>query len=117
VPGGVQRISDRATFLAFRHADRQGRCGPVRVVHLPSADGPVRVAYAVGRRIGGAVVRNRVRRRLRAVVTACAADGILRPGAYLVVAAPGIERLDHGELVATVRTAMTRAIRRPNGPS
>ena len=44
---------------------------------------PPRVAYAVGRRAGGAVARNRVRRRLRAAARAHA--GELEPGrAYLV---------------------------------
>jgi ribonuclease P protein component len=46
------------------------------------ADSPPRVAYAVGRRAGGAVERNRIRRRLRAAVAAAEAD--LEPGAYLV---------------------------------
>ncbi len=40
---------------------------------------PPRVAYAVGRKVGGAVVRNRVRRRLRASVVRHRAE--LRPGA------------------------------------
>ena len=44
---------------------------------------PPRVAYAVGRRIGGAVARNQVRRRLRAATRANARE--LEPGrAYLV---------------------------------
>lgn len=34
----------------------------------PNDWGRTRVGYAVGRRVGGAVVRNRVRRRLRALV-------------------------------------------------
>ena len=43
---------------------------------------PPRVAYAVGRGVGGAVVRNRVRRRLRAATRAHAAEFV--PGhAYL----------------------------------
>ena len=34
----------------------------------PNDFGRTRVGYAVGRRVGGAVVRNRVRRRLRALI-------------------------------------------------
>jgi ribonuclease P protein component len=38
-------------------------------VHLDDgAVGVTRVAYAIPKRVGGAVVRNRIRRRLRAVV-------------------------------------------------
>ena len=51
------------------------------VVASPSE--PPRVAYAVGRRAGGAVARNKVRRRLRAATRAHARE--LEPGcAYLV---------------------------------
>jgi RNase P protein component len=50
----------------------------------PVGPGEVGVAYALGRRVGGAVVRNRIRRRLRAAVSELAATdgpGALRPGA------------------------------------
>ncbi len=51
------------------------------VVGSPSE--PPRVAFAVGRRAGGAVARNKVRRRLRAATRAHA--GEFEPGrAYLV---------------------------------
>jgi len=49
----------------------------MRVSATATTDGP-RVAYAVARHVGGAVARNRVRRRLRAAVRAHA--GALDPG-------------------------------------
>jgi ribonuclease P protein component len=106
-PRVVRRINDRATFEALRRSDRRSRRGPVSVTYAPG--GPVaeaRVAYAVGRRVGGAVVRNRLRRRLRAVVTGVAA---LEPGAYLVAADPGATGLSYDELRTKVSTAMTAA--------
>ena len=48
----------------------------------PSSD-PPRVAYAIGRGVGGAVARNRVRRRLRAA-TRCHAGDLVPGRAYLV---------------------------------
>ena len=48
---------------------------------------PPRVAYAVGKRVGPAVVRNRVRRRLRAA-TRAHRDELQPGGAYLIGAAP-----------------------------
>ncbi|MGH9269084.1 MAG: ribonuclease P protein component [Acidimicrobiales bacterium] len=70
----------RAVFGALRRS-RRFRGGPVTLTWVPSPAGsPVRVAYAVGRRVGGAVVRNRLRRRLRAV----AAEINLAPGVYLI---------------------------------
>jgi ribonuclease P protein component len=64
------------------------------------------VAYAVGKRVGKAVVRNHLRRRLRSVVDG-AAD--LEPGAYLVVVEPGASRLSYEDLRTKVVTAMTAA--------
>jgi ribonuclease P protein component len=49
----------------------------------------VRVAYAIGKAVGGAVARNRLRRRLRALVDEADRDGALTPGLYLIGARPG----------------------------
>jgi len=66
---------------------------------------PPRVAYAVGRPVGGAVVRNRVRRRLRAATRAQAAT--LSPGhAYLVHAGPGAAGRSYAELEAALAGAL-----------
>jgi len=56
------------------------------VLDEPSADRPY-VAYAIGRVVGPAVIRNRVRRRLRVLVGRHAAQ--LRPGYYLIGVRPG----------------------------
>ena len=67
---------------------------------------PPRVAYAIGRRAGGAVVRNRIRRRLRAILRE---GGVgLRPGAYLVGASAAAASLSYEELRATVCQALDR---------
>ena len=59
------------------------------MTHLPGTNGePPRVAYAIGRHIGGAVARNQLRRRLRSVVAELAAEGRVAPGAYLIGATP-----------------------------
>jgi ribonuclease P protein component len=65
------------------------------------------VAYAVGRAVGGAVVRNRLRRRLRGVV--CELGPQLRPGAYLVGVAPEAASLPFRELKAMVSVALDDA--------
>jgi RNase P protein component len=44
------------------------------------------VAYAIGRKVGNAVERNRIRRQLRAIVRELAPH--LRPGMYLIGIAP-----------------------------
>ena len=103
--GLIRPVTDRATFASFRRAPRRVRRGPVTVTFVAEDQAEhVRVAYAVGRRVGGAVQRNRLRRRLRAVVGEL--GGQLRPGAYLIGAGPEAKIVSFGELRAKVASAM-----------
>ena len=62
---------------------------------------PPRVAFSVPRSVGNAVIRNRVRRRLRAAVREHAPA--LEPGAaYVVRAAPGAEDVPYTQLSSTI---------------
>ena len=83
--GLIWRVRDRATFEALAGA-RRWRAGPVSLRFLSDgSDDPPRVAYALGRRFGTAVERNRARRRLRAAVALD--EALLLPGgAYLLAA-------------------------------
>ena len=107
MPTRVGRVSGRRQFAAFR-SGRRIRKGPVTVTWVAASDaspGPgVKVAYAIGRRVGGAVERNRLRRRLRAIVAAAAEDMV--PGTYLVGASPEASSLDHEELQSIVTEAL-----------
>ena len=70
---------------------------------------PPRVAYAIGGRVGGAVVRNRVRRRLRAATRSHAPA--LEPGhAYLVGASPAAADASYADLAGSLHDAL-RALR------
>lgn len=107
----VGTIRERSAFRALRRTDRRAASGPVTVAYVRGPDGAhgafPQVAYAIGRRTGGAVMRNRIRRRLRAVVRDLA--GELAPGAYLLGAGPSAAVVPHAELVRAVRDAMIRA--------
>jgi ribonuclease P protein component len=95
------RVRDRATFAALRRDGARRRVGPLSVVRLdPERGGSPRpaVAFAIGRAAGSAVDRNRIRRRLRAVL----GEVDLRPGTYLLSAGPSIATLSHQELRALV---------------
>lgn len=76
---------------------------------MPSdeVDGELRVAYSVSRKVGGAVVRNRCRRRLRAIIAETTDN--LSPGAYLVVVGPAVTGLTFAELKRRVVQTMDRA--------
>lgn len=74
---------------------------------VPGSTRPA-VAYAISRKVGSAVVRNRLRRQLRVVCSELAADGRLDPAAYLVVVRPEAA----GAPMSVLRDAMTAACRR-----
>lgn len=81
----VHRVDDRTTQAALRSA-RRIRRGPISVSCVPDIASRPRVSYAVGRRVGGAVQRNLVRRRLRAAMQELAPT--LTGRAWLVGASP-----------------------------
>jgi ribonuclease P protein component len=68
------------------------------------------VAYAVGRKVGNAVQRNRLRRRMRAVMADRAAGLVV--GAYLVRSADGGPALDFDELKVAMSQALDKATSR-----
>lgn len=118
----IWRVRDRATFEALRRQGRRVRRGPVTVVHVPAAQLPtvgarpsqerVSAAFAVSRKVGHAVVRNRLRRRLRSIVQDLdhrAGDGAprLAPGAYLVTVRPDARDLSYDDLRGEVTSACT----------
>ncbi|MGH9190794.1 MAG: ribonuclease P protein component [Acidimicrobiales bacterium] len=65
----IWAVRGRTDFEDLRRSGHRVRRGPLTVTWLAGEPtGPPRVGYAIGRNLGGAVVRNRLRRRLRAVV-------------------------------------------------
>ncbi|WP_145804690.1 ribonuclease P protein component [Kribbella amoyensis] len=100
----------------FRRAVRSGRRAGRRavVVHLlsqagPDQGGPARIGFVVNKAVGNAVLRNRVHRRLRAVMAARLAD--LPPGSLTVVRAlPASATASYGELESDVDGALRRVL-------
>lgn len=104
---GLWRIRDRRTFVTLRTNGGRGRSGPVSITVVPSDDGtPPRVAFAIGKRVGTAVERNRLRRRLRAAFVELGAPS----GAYLLSAGPEAATLSVAQLRTHLRQAIDAAI-------
>ncbi|WP_410051074.1 ribonuclease P protein component [Acidiferrimicrobium sp. IK] len=98
------RVDRRATFRALR-SGRRRRSGPLTVSWVPGDPSePPRVAFAIGKRVGSAVVRNRLRRQLRTCLRSAA--NRLPPGAYLVGAGPDAVHLSYEDLRMTLLRAL-----------
>ena len=110
-PRTVGRITSRAAFAKLQRSRARGSSGPVRALFMPAAETVPgvfpQVGYAIGRRCGGAVVRNSLRRRAREVAR-CEAPNLPR-GSYLVRVGPGAATLTPGEFRADVAAALQRA--------
>lgn len=110
----VAPVRRRGDFDALGSTRARGRSGPVRVAWAAGPDddpAPVRVAYAVARTAGPAVVRNRIRRRLRPMIADLDAAGALAPGAYLVAARAECATLPAPDLRRHLAAAVAGATR------
>ena len=68
------------------------------------------MAFTIGRRVGPAVVRNRLRRRLRMLMRQAAPH--MRPGAYMIGATAPATNLPYSELEELV-SRMIKSIENP----
>lgn len=90
-----ERLRKRADFTEVMRKGRRARHPLLQLVALHTDTGISRVGYSVSKQVGGAVVRNRVKRRLRMIV-----HGLdWAPGVDLVIVArPGADAVSYGEL-------------------
>jgi len=110
------RMRHRADFtLAVRRGDRAGRLNLTgHLLTRRQCGEPARVGFVVSRAVGTAVVRNRVRRRLRVLVRGYL--GALPAGSLLVVRAnPPAAAAHQADLAADLELVMSRLLRRQVG--
>jgi ribonuclease P protein component len=112
----ASRMRHRTEFAAaIRSGAKSGR--RLLAGHLlarPGLPGPPRIGFVVGRTVGGAVVRNRVRRQLRHL-----ARGYLQvlPGGSLLVlrAHPAAATARQAEIAAELDLVINALLRRQGG--
>ena len=107
---GRSAASRTLVLYVFRHEHDE---------ELVEADG-VRLGLAVPRRVGDAVTRNHVKRKLREAFAEAGAD--LEPAHdVVIVARPGaaatIEREDHGWLVEELRSLLAQTVAATGAPA
>ena len=98
------RVRERAAFTALRRDGVRRRAGALTVTRLevPTSAPRLCAAFAIGKPVGGAVVRNRLRRQLRAAIV----DIDPAPATYLVAVRPEAATLSYQDLRGLLAEAM-----------
>ena len=106
--GLIDRVRERDAFVRLRRDGVRVRTDPLWCSFVLDPDlVPPQVAFAIGRAVGSAVSRNRLRRRLRAVLAECDVP----PGLYLIGARTPACEQTFAELEATAASLIAKVQR------
>jgi ribonuclease P protein component len=107
------RLTRRAEFVAAAAGAKSGGRSVLMQARPRGDDAPPRVGFTVTRKVGNAVERNRIRRRLRAAVERCGERA--QPGCdYVLVARRPAITISFEALVAELAAGFDR-LGRPRG--
>src|SRR5262245_64010439 len=81
----MERLRQRADFLAAATGAKVPTTAFVLQARKRGDHGPIRVGFTASRKVGTAVERNRVRRRLREIVRLSAATGLSAGHDYVLI--------------------------------
>ncbi|MEP9354996.1 ribonuclease P protein component [Xanthobacter sp. KR7-65] len=108
----MDRLRKRRDFLAAAKAERAGVSSVLMQGRDRGDDGPVRVGFTVTKKTGNAVIRNRIRRRLREAVRRVLPEAGRAGFDYVLVAREAALRTPFDGLV----TEIERAVRKLHTP-
>ncbi len=104
----MQRLRQRADFLAAATAAKVPTAAFVLQARKRDDSGSVRVGFTVSRKIGTAVERNRVRRRLKEIVRLSAATGLSRGHDYVLIGRRAALSLPFAQMSEDFKRALRR---------
>jgi ribonuclease P protein component len=112
----VDRLRKRADFLGVAAGPRAPAEAFVLQTRERSDTGPPRVGFTVSRKVGNAVARNRVRRRLREIVRLSDADRFRVGSDYVVIGRRAALDLPFGRLAEDFSRALARIHQQRRAP-
>jgi len=111
----IWRISERRAFQNLARTGRKARTQTLwcSYVNDPSA-APLRVAFAIGKSVGPATKRNRIRRRLRAILQTASRQTQMNHGWLLVGVRPAVTERTFADLQNEMIDLLQRVAPRPS---
>ncbi len=116
----IQRLTKRAQFLRVRAGSRAGTTSVVVEALRRAPGGPIGVGLTATKKIGGAVVRNRARRRLREAARRLLPELGVAGVDYVLVARQSTPGADWAALLDDLGNALIRLrpqLEQGEGPS
>jgi ribonuclease P protein component len=114
----MERLRQRADYLVAAAGIRAPAAAFVLQARRRDDEGPARVGFTVSRKVGNAVERNRVKRRLKEMVRLLPVGPMRLGFDYVLIGRRAALGLPFQRLRAEFETALGRvhATRRPGGP-
>ncbi len=104
-----ERLRKRPDFLATQAGVKAGTPGFLMIMGLqPNAIGQPRVGFTVTRRVGKAVTRNRIKRRLKEAARRVFDDEALAAHDFVIIARPAAETRNFALLLDDMKRALLR---------
>ena len=113
----MDRLRQRADFLAVANGARANSAGFVLQGRLRDDDGPVRVGFTVTKKNGTATERNRIKRRLRELVKRLDVISMRPHHDYVLVGRRAALHRDFAAMLEDLRAALHRLDRQPAKPA
>lgn len=106
--GGVERLRRRADYLRVQAAERRIALPGLLLQAAPGETGCCRVGFTASRKVGNAVIRNRARRRLKALAGEILPRHAITGHDYVLVARRDTPQRDYSALRRDLETALKK---------
>jgi len=104
----IWRVTKRQTFIDLKRKGKRVRHGSVSMIYFPLETKYPQVAFSLTRKFGGAVKRNRARRRLKSAFLNAFEGHSDLSGAYLISASPRVTDISFSKVVSELDSCFSK---------